>query len=60
MSVFAAKALDIGLSTGEISLDKLHLLVRSHLWRTGGSARSDRHRRLHAAEFSGPRRLCNA
>jgi hypothetical protein len=26
-SVFAAKALDIGLSTGEISLDKLHLLL---------------------------------
>ena len=26
-SAFAAKALDIGLSTGEISLDKLHLLL---------------------------------
>jgi hypothetical protein len=26
-SVFAAKALDIGLSTGSISLDKLHLLL---------------------------------
>lgn len=26
-SVFAARALDIGLSTGEISLDKLHLLL---------------------------------
>lgn len=26
-SVFAAKALDIGLSTGEMSLDKLHLLL---------------------------------
>lgn len=26
-SVFAAKALDIGLSTGEISIDKLHLLL---------------------------------
>ncbi|MBU9216574.1 hypothetical protein [Burkholderia gladioli] len=26
-SVFAAKALDIALSTGEISLDKLHLLL---------------------------------
>jgi hypothetical protein len=26
-SVFAAKALDISLSTGEISLDKLHLLL---------------------------------
>lgn len=26
-SVFAAKALDIGLSTGEISLDKLHVLL---------------------------------
>jgi hypothetical protein len=26
-SVFAAKALDIGLATGEISLDKLHLLL---------------------------------
>lgn len=26
-SVFTAKALDIGLSTGEISLDKLHLLL---------------------------------
>jgi hypothetical protein len=26
-SVFAAKALDIGLSTGAISLDKLHLLL---------------------------------
>ncbi|MBU9312763.1 hypothetical protein [Burkholderia multivorans] len=26
-SVFAAKALDIGLSTDEISLDKLHLLL---------------------------------
>ncbi len=26
-SVFAAKALDVGLSTGEISLDKLHLLL---------------------------------
>ncbi|MBC8733453.1 hypothetical protein [Paraburkholderia sp. UCT2] len=26
-SVFAAKALDIGLSTGEISLDKLYLLL---------------------------------
>lgn len=26
-SVFSAKALDIGLSTGEISLDKLHLLL---------------------------------
>ncbi|MBN3813353.1 hypothetical protein [Paraburkholderia sp. Ac-20347] len=26
-SVFAAKALDIGLSAGEISLDKLHLLL---------------------------------
>ncbi|MGY6252214.1 hypothetical protein [Paraburkholderia caledonica] len=25
--MFAAKALDIGLSTGEISLDKLHLLL---------------------------------
>jgi len=25
--VFAAKALDVGLSTGEISLDKLHLLL---------------------------------
>ncbi|WP_244112960.1 hypothetical protein [Burkholderia gladioli] len=37
-SVFAAKALDIGLSTGEISLDKLHLLLNCSRGQAIGAA----------------------
>ncbi|MEK6384103.1 MAG: hypothetical protein V4797_05865 [Paraburkholderia tropica] len=37
-SVFAAKALDIGLSTGEISLNKLHLLLGCSRGQAAGAA----------------------